>query len=178
MSKVLVEPLINGLVHGYAIQAKKFSLELKITNIDSSPSEAFDISSVVLKSAEGQDIIENFQGRKFYVEKINPGESKVISIGNNGQFMYGLVSIKIAIKLEDTTKEILAVQKNPFTNEYTDMLSPNMWVDFLYIKSAAQSSQEKSNKWLMRLTWVTAIFAFIQILPVLRKISDFLIEHV
>ena len=38
---ILIEPVINNKTYGFAVQAKKFSFSLKITNCSNSPSEKF-----------------------------------------------------------------------------------------------------------------------------------------
>lgn len=170
MNKLLVEPYINNELHGYPVQAEKFSLVLKITNQNNNPSDEFTISNISLESAERKDITEDFDRKTFLVNPINPGQSLDIKIGENGSFMHGLISLNIDATPKDSSKQINFLQKNPFTGKCSELRFTNKWVDFLYIKSANQSAQEKSSKWVMRLTWATAIFALIQIVPILFHI--------
>lgn len=172
---LLVEPVINGVTHGSAIQAKKFSFDLRITNRGNAPTGAFTVLSLRMKSSEGQDIIETFGNRTFHVDVINPSEVKIIKIGDTAQSMHGLVNLHFRALPADTAITIEFLQKNPYTEEES-IIGQNNWIDFFYIKSMNSHLQEKTNRWIMRLTWVTAIFTFIQILPILERIYEFLLS--
>lgn len=76
--KLLIEPMIDGKPHGNAIQAKKFSFDLQITNCGDIPSEEFTISTIQMRSEEGQDISEDFGRKQFHVGIINPGEKYLL----------------------------------------------------------------------------------------------------
>jgi hypothetical protein len=165
-SGVLIEPIVDNKNHGYAVQAKRFSFGLKITNCTNIPTKVFEISSVSITSANGQDISEHFGNKKFSVPVINPEESITVKIGDNGQFMSGLVSVKVFIRVKDEGDQIDFLQKNPFTNDLTK-ISVNYWIDFLYIKSSAEYRQEISTKWIIGLTWTTVILSLIQILSII-----------
>ena len=167
---ILIEPIINNESHGFAIQAKKFLLELRITNCLDVPSGKFKITSVVISSASGQNINENFGGKQFIVDTLNPNESKIIKIGETGQFMHGLVDIRLTLQQDDISNKLILLQKNPFTNEITNItkiIGLNQWIDFLYIKSQSEHRQEISTSWMIKLTWATAILTLINIIILL-----------
>ena len=63
--KLLIEPVIDGVIHGPAIQSKKFSLDLEVSNRSNTPTSAFTITRLKMKSSEGQDISEDFAKKKF-----------------------------------------------------------------------------------------------------------------
>lgn len=126
--EILIEPIINGKKSGFAIQAKVFSLDLLISNKSQSPSPEFEISKVYFNSAQGQTIVEDFGGKSFLVERLNPGENKKIEIGKTGQFMYGLVIIQANIK----------PQENPITFFQKNLL-PMKFLKFQEITSGKTS---------------------------------------
>ena len=163
---ILIEPVINDQIHGIAIQAKKFSLNLKISNHFDDPSEKFTISSIVISSESGQNLEDDFGKKTFFVDVINPGNSIIIKIGENGLFIRGLVGINMLIKPNDVSKQIVFLQKNPFTKEITK-IGINKWADFFYMKSSSEYRQEISTKWIITLTWATAFFALIQVISIL-----------
>lgn len=165
---ILIEPIVNGEIYGYPIQAKEFSFGLKITNCSDSPSEEFSISRIRLSSASGQNIADNFGDKKFFVGVINPGDSNIINVGSNGQFMHGLVDIKFTILPKKSDIQIMSLQKNPFTGEFTKV-GFNHWMDFLYIKSSSEYRQEISTKWIIKLTWATAILTLIQVASIVFR---------
>lgn len=172
-NKILIEPIVDKTPHGYAIQAKKYSLDLKITNKSNTPSEEFTIDSITILSAENQNIRDNFDGKKFFVPIINPEESIVLHIGENGQFMHGLISIQAIIKPKKDGVYINFMQNNPFTNQMSSIVQKNTWVDFLYIKNSNNFLQEITNRRLLQLTWALFIIGIISIVPTVIKIYDF-----
>ncbi len=159
---ILIEPVINNEPHGYIIQAQSFDFSLKITNMSSFPYKEFGITHVILNSESVQNLGDNFNGKSFVAKAMNPGESEIISIGKNGQFIRGLVQIQANIDKKDNTS-INLLQKNPFTKELSNLNSGNQWVDFIYAKSSAEAIQEETTKILIRLTWVTAILTFLSV---------------
>lgn len=171
--KILIEPIISGKEHGYAIQTQKFRFLLQITNLSEQPSPAFTISSIILKSAEGQDINDNFNGKSFFVDILNPSQEKIIYVGDSGQFMYGLVNVSAAIQPREQNILIDFYQKNPFTKETSKIPRQNNWTDFFYIKSSNESSQEKTNIRIYWLTWATVALALIQVLAI-PKVHSFI----
>ncbi len=165
MKKILIEPIINNKEHGFAIQAKSFSFSLKIKNCSDSPSPAFTIESISIHSAQGQNIGDNFGGKSFIVERLNPGEEKILPIGKNGQFMYGLVDVKARMTVQDSSN-LNFQQKNPFTKEICD-IGVNTWIDFFYVKSSNEHQQDISTKWIILLTWATTILSLIQVASII-----------
>jgi len=162
-TKILIEPVINDKEHGFAIQAKSFSFGLKIKNCSDHPSPSFTITSINIGSAQGQNIRDDFGGKSFIIEGLNPDQEKILSIGKNGQFMYGLTDVHATITVQDISNNINFQQKNPFTKEVCDVKGVNNWVDFFYIKSSNEHQQDVSTKWIIRLTWATALLSLIQV---------------
>jgi hypothetical protein len=117
-------------------------------------------------SAHGQNISDDFGRKTFSVGIINPDQSTVIDVGNNGQFMFGLINITATIVPSDASRPVTFFQKNPFTGSFYE-IGTNHWIDFFYIRSSSEDLQEKTNKWLVILTWVIAISALITTLPIL-----------
>ena len=117
-------------------------------------------------SAQGQNISDDFGKKSFSIGIINPEKSTIIDVGKNGQFMFGLINITVNIVLADTSKQIDFFQKNPFTGNLYEV-GKNYWLDFFYIKSSSEDLQEKTNRWLVILTWVIAISALITVSPIL-----------
>ena len=165
-SKILIEPIINGKKHGFAIQARKFSFDLKVTNKSNRCTPEILLENIYIKSAQGQDIRETFP-ESFYVKILNPEESCNIKIGENGQFMYGLVDIHMMIRKKDSTdtQEIKLLQSDPFTGEVRELeeLKGLSWIDFFYIKSLTEYQQENSTKWIIKLTMVMIFLSILQI---------------
>lgn len=159
-TQILIEPMIDGEAHGTAVQAKSFHFGLRISNKSNSPSDSFTISRIIMQSAQGQDIHDDFDKRSFLVDSINPGEERVIDVGRNGQFMYGLTSVTVTINPSVLGKPIMFLQKNPFTESLTE-IGQNRWVDFLYIKGVNEDLQEKTNIWLVRLTWIMVVISIL-----------------
>jgi len=56
-TKLLVVPIVDGKAHGEAIQAKKFSFRLEITNCGDIPSSEFTIWRIVMEPSEPQSIM-------------------------------------------------------------------------------------------------------------------------
>ena len=118
-----------------------------------------------MSSESGQNLQDDFDKKEFFVDIINPGNFLIINIGENGQFIRGLVNIEASIKPKDSSKSITFLQKNPFTEEITNV-GVNRWVDFFYMKSSSEYRQEISTKWIIGLTFTTAILAFIQVISI------------
>lgn len=172
MNGILIEPVIDGKIHGFSVQAKQFSLALKITNMTDSPSEEFTINNFSMQSSQGQNIVETFGRKSYYVRTINPGESVTINIGSTGQFIYGVINLSLTAVPKTTGIIIRFLQKNPFTNEIV-FIRNNEWIDFSYIKSATEYLQEKTNNKMTILTYVLIVIAIIQvIIPFLQNISS------
>lgn len=169
MNKILIEPMVNGKEHGLAIQAVGFMLGLKVSNISSKPSSEFTISNICLMSAQGQDITNDCDGKSFFVEILNPGESKIIEIGKNGGFMYGLITIKAMIVPKESSVAIEINQKNSATKEISTLNQKNSYVDFLYIKSSSEYAQERLIKWTTWLTFVIAFLTLVQVILLFKK---------
>lgn len=167
---LLVEPVINKVTHGSAIQGKKFSFAFKITNLGSSPSPEFEIKSCHISSAEGQNIQDDFGKKSFHVPILNPGESKIVEVGLNGQLMYGLITIKFTAAPKVSTEIVEFSQKNQFTGE-NYIVGKDQWIDFFYIKSSAEEKQEKSTQWIMYLTFAIFLFTTIQVWALLSPDS-------
>ncbi len=164
--KLLIEPLINQIAHGPALQSQKFDVSLRITNNSEHPSPEFSIEQIYLKSAQGQDIGDAFGDKSFFVGIINPQDSYIIKIGENGQFWYGLVAINIIIKPKTEGVLISLFQKNPFTEVIIE-IGKNRWIDFIYIRSSSEDEQGKSTNRIMWLTWVIAFFTLIQVATII-----------
>ncbi len=162
MNGILIEPIINGKKHGFAIQGKVFSFDLHITNGSEKPSPEFNITKIYFKSAEGYDASDDFSGKSFFVDKLNPGESRILKIGKNGQFLCGLVAVEANINPKDAGTKIKFLQKNPCTKEISEIHGDNRWYDFSYIKSLSEYTQEISSRWMMILTVVIAAATLIQ----------------
>lgn len=159
---ILIEPIINNQAHGFSVQGKKFSFALKITNFFNKPSSEFTIFSVRIFSEQGQNLVEDFDQRSFFVGVLNPNESLTIDIADSGQFMYGLVRIETSCALKDTSLKIKFLQKNPFSEEIS-VTGENYWVDFCYMKSLSEHTQERSNNIMIKLTVVLLILTVLQI---------------
>jgi len=170
-SSILIEPIIDGQPHNSAVQAKAFQFALKITNRSNSPSDPFTISSVVITSAQGQNINDNFSGKSFSVGVINPEESTIIEVGKNGQLMFGLVTVTVIITPSNVARPVTVLQRNPFTGSVCP-IGNNHWVDFFYLKSSNEDLQEKTNKLLVILTLIIAASALLTALPILRNIYN------
>lgn len=158
---ILIEPLINNKEHGEAIQAKVFSFALKITNQQKGPSHEFNISNITIKSAEGQDIIERFN-KSFFIEKLNPEESKTIVIGKYGSPMYGLVNIDVTTTPTDEAVILNLLQKNKYTMDASE-IGKNKWTDFLYIRNSNENKQERTTNMMLLLAFIVAFFTLLQI---------------
>ena len=164
---ISIVPLIDEKEHGSIIQSKKFSLSVQITNDSESPSPEFDIQQIVMSSAEGHDIHEDFGRKSFHVGIINPGEHEIVKIGENGHFMYGLVYLEATMVPRTPSTTINFYQKSPFTKEKVKCKGVNKWYDFLYIKTSSEDTQNRSAIWMMRLTVVIAAFTIIQVVSIL-----------
>lgn len=98
----------------------------------------------------------------------------LVKIGETGQPMFGLVNITLSVTPRNTETYIQFWQQNPFTRESTKLPGANTWLDFFFIKSTNNHLQERTNILLMWLTCVTAVFALIQIIPILMHIYTYL----
>ena len=154
--------MINGKEHGAGIQTKTFSFALKITNMQETPSHEFNISRIVMRSAEGQNMSEDFNKKSFFVEKLNPEESKIIEIGKCGAYMHGIVDIMAVIQPITVSITLDLLQKNPFTEEIIN-IGKNSWIDFFNIRNLNEYKQENLTIWMMILTIMITFFAFLQI---------------
>lgn len=162
---ILIEPIINKKEHGDAIQAEAFSFALKIINTQRVPSNEFNIFQIVMRSAEGQNIVEDFDKKKFFVEKLNPEESKIIELGKCGSYMYGIVSVHARIEsINKSSFDVL--QKNPFTEEII-VIGKNKWVDFFRIRNSNEYRQERITNWIMYLTIAIGLLALIQCMSII-----------
>ncbi len=166
---ILIEPMINRKEHGIATQAETFSLHLKITNLENVPSAEFNIKNITLHSAEGQSIREDFS-KSFYIERLNPEESKIIEIGNYGSYMHGLVNISASVLPTSNAITLNLLQRNPFTKEVTE-ISKNSWNDFFHVKSSVIHEQQKANKRMIALTIIIGILTLIQLLTIFIKVG-------
>lgn len=162
---ILIEPIIDKKEHGNAIQAKTFFFALKITNLYETPSNEFNIDRVIMRSAEGQDILEDFK-KSFFIEKLNPNESKIIEIGKYGSYMHGIICVEVFARSTINTVTFDLLQKNPFTRDIV-IIGQNHWIDFLYIKNSNEYKQEKATTWMIRLTIAIAFFTLLQIVFIL-----------
>lgn len=159
--KLLIVPLINKKEHGVAIQRKKFSFGLKVTNESNNPSPEFIINNIKFYSDKNQDMVSDFR-KEFNVGILNPNESKNIEIEEDGQIIHGLVRIEASIHAKEQGTIIDIVQKNQITKNASDSF-PNRFVDFFYIRSLNEVKQEKSTRWMIWLTIIIGIFAFAQL---------------
>jgi len=173
-SEISIEPIINKKIYGFAVQAKKFSFDIKVTNNSIKPSPEFDIIEITLSNSQGQDFSDDFGNRSFFIEKLNPGENKIIKIGKNGQFTYGLVNIEIKAKAKDSTVDIIFLQKSPFTGETCKCEGKNRWIDFFYIKSLNEYEQERTNIIMIILTFIIAILTIMLAVPIIEDFMKFL----
>ena len=153
---ILIEPMVNGKEHGFAVQTKNFSFDLKVTNNLKIPSPEFVISNLVLSSAENQDINETFHQEKFHIKKLNPKENKTIRIGKGASWMYGLVNIRMVIRLQYPKSILDFLQKNPFTKDIYD-IGKNNWTDFFYIKSINETKRGRATIAMLILTLVILV---------------------
>lgn len=163
-NKILIEPLINGKEHGFAVQAETFSFDLKITNMSNEPSPKFNITKIFFESAEGKRLSDDFSGNSFFIDVLNPKESKIVNIGKNGQFLSGLVTAGAFIAPQDSGVKIVFLQKNPCTQEICKINGENRWLDFFYMKSLSEYGQEKTNRWMMIFTCIIAFFTLVQLI--------------
>lgn len=163
---ILIEPIINKKEHGTAIQTEAFSFALKITNIQKAPSNEFNISKIVIFSAESQNISEDFDDKSFFVEKLNPEESKIVEVGKCGSYMHGIVSVRVKVQSStDPSAPLNLLQKNPFTGEIFS-IGKNEWHDFFYIRNSNEYKQERATNWAKFLTAMIAFFTLLQIVSI------------
>lgn len=165
---ILIEPIVNNKPHGFSVQGKRFSFSMKITNCSDSPSKEFTISKIYMSSESGQNLTEDFGAKSFYVGIMNPCESITISIADSGQFMYGLISLRAEITPKESSTPIMFLQKNPFSGEIIS-IGNNRWVDFCYMKSMSEYTQETSNEIMI---WLTVVILFLTILQVGKIFDD------
>jgi len=163
-SKIQIEVLINKKPGYFAIQGKSFYLGLRIKNIGDEPSESFNILKIKVHSAEGKNIFDDLN-KSFYIEKLNPNETKDIEVKKQGSIIYGLATIELQIKLDIEGAKIDFYQKNHITED-NYFLGENRWLDFLYIKSSSEHAQDISNKRITLLTYVLIGLTIIQLIVI------------
>lgn len=163
--KVLLEPLIDGVAHKMPVQGKRFTFAIRVTNRGDHPSGPFTITSVKLHAEANLNMYDDFGKRSFFVATLNPGESLVVPIGENGQFMYGLLKVEVMCSPSDKQDEFTWYQRNPFSGSVTDLDESMRWVDFLYMKSSAEDAQERSNRIML---WLNTFLAFLAAMQIMK----------
>ncbi len=165
--KVTIEPLFK-YAQGFSsiinrekdiiVQSDRFKLGLKITNIGPKPTPPFKINNIKVKSSGGSDILHVFE-KEYAVGSLNPDEQKIYWISDFGTDMYGLANI--SLRITPPNDEIVeAHQISRFNSEEVGYQN-NSWIDFFYIKSSHEHTQEKTNNLLLVLTFVMALIAIV-----------------
>jgi hypothetical protein len=153
-SEILIELLINGKNNEMAVQGKKFSFGLKVTNISKSQSSPFTIENIKIDSDKNQNvyvmILQNYE-----IEALNKNESKIIEIEEQGFLMYGLVSVTCSIIPKNTSNTIDLFQRNSITNEISEKKMPtgNKYVNFFVVQSSNEFAQQKASELMKKLTF-------------------------
>lgn len=174
--KILIEPLLDGKLHAQTVQAKKFSLALRITNQDTAPSPAFIIQNIQFRSADNDSLINDCESQSFNVNVLNPNENLILHIGDYGYPSHGLISIELNV--EGPVNPMLFCQKDYYSGKISELKTNNKWCDFWYVKSSTNHQQEKTNRIMLVLTIVLLFLAILQIIKLfeqeLRDIFGFL----
>ena len=161
MSTQLQIEIYHSEKKDYFIQTKPFELGIKITNIDKAPFKGGTISSIVLRSAQGQQIIEPIE-KEFHVKTINPDQTEVLMFGRVGTYMSGLAYMEFTIVPEVSGQEVQTFQKNTFTKQVMPV-AKNSWHDFIYIRSIDEHTRDRTNTYLYHITILMALVTVAQL---------------
>ena len=168
-TNLIIESVIDGKVHGLAIQEKKFKFAIKFTNKGNSPSGEFTVDKIQIQSAQGQNMVIT-EEKSFLIQKLNPSEEKVVQIGTYGTHMHGLANITIQIMPSQSNEQIVCHQKSSFTEEVS-YIKTNGWIDFIYIKTRSEFQQEKNNSRMFFLSIVILVLTVVQVFNIFYQPS-------
>lgn len=162
--KIQIEPIISTqkskvfwwMKNDSIIQTKPFELNLRITNIGDEPIRGFTIKNIQFRSAGGQNIIHSVD-KSFHINTLNPDASTEIRADKFGTYMHGLAQIDIDLVPDDASNTIETYQKDPFTKGVAKYKFSNKWLDFLYVLSKTEDTQNSTNSLLVFLTYLMVI---------------------
>jgi hypothetical protein len=158
--------------HSSIVQSKVFEFGVQIKNTGNHPLTGATISNIVLRSAEGQNILHKVDD-SFHLDTLNPHEEKTLWIRKIGTHAHGLFFISLQIKSDIATDTISTFQVDPFT-KMIETCKTNEWLDFFFVRNINEHEQSIANNILLYFAILSTFsglcalyYTYIQAVPVI-----------
>lgn len=174
--KVTIEPRFayaSGLLSFFSVQKEKvvqgdtFKLGFKITNIGELPIKNILIKNIKINPADGVVMRHSFK-KEFIVDLLNPKDNQTIWVSDFGTDLCGLAYLSLDIQPDKDGDIIETYQVNRFNSD-EDKANDNSWVDFFYIKSSGEHTQENNN---IVLVFLTLALLILGLAPIFNNVID------